>query len=108
MVSALAWPVTFLSAPWLHVEVTHDSNLYTRHRCFFVMQSALAWVGTFLSLLLIGGMQQWMNMHWSIPLLLSAFGPSCALVFGLPTLLSSQLTNSIGIQTDMSKLSIFA
>lgn len=51
---------------------------------------------------------QWMNMHWSIPLLLSAFGPSCALVFGLPTLLSSQLTNSIGIQTDMSKLSIFA
>ncbi len=60
------------------------------------MQAVLAWVGSFLSLLLIGGMQQWINQHWSIPLLLATFGPAAALVFGLPSLSASQPLNCFG------------
>lgn len=61
-----------------------------------VLQTVLAWFGSFLSLLLIGGMQQWINQRWSLPLLLSTFGPSCALIFGLPTLPASQPMNCFG------------
>lgn len=60
------------------------------------MQALLAWVGSFLSLLLIGGMQQWINQRWSIPLLLATFGPAAALVFGLPSLPASQPLNCFG------------
>lgn len=59
-------------------------------------RALLAWVGSFLSLLLIGGMQQWINQHWSIPLLLATFGPAAALVFGLPSLPASQPLNCFG------------
>lgn len=61
-----------------------------------IYRTMLAWLGSFLALLLIGGMHQWINTQWSIPLLLSTFGPACALVFGLPTLPSSQPINCIG------------
>lgn len=60
------------------------------------VQALLAWIGSFLSLLLIGGMQQWINQHWSIPLLLATFGPAAALVFGLPSLPASQPLNCFG------------
>lgn len=61
-----------------------------------LLQVLLAWVGSFLSLLFIGGMQQWINQHWSIPLLLATFGPATALVFGLPSLPASQPVNCLG------------
>ncbi|DBA76744.1 TPA: hypothetical protein ACH3X2_008774 [Trebouxia sp. C0005] len=41
-------------------------------------------------------MQQWINQHWSIPLLLATFGPAAALVFGLPSLPASQPLNCFG------------
>ena len=61
-----------------------------------LLQALLAWVGSFLSLLLIGGMQQWINQYWSLPLLLATFGPAAALVFGLPSLPASQPLNCFG------------
>ncbi|KAL0045536.1 hypothetical protein WJX82_009516 [Trebouxia sp. C0006] len=61
-----------------------------------IYRTVLAWLGSFLSLLLIGGMHQWINTQWSLPLLLSTFGPACALVFGLPTLPASQPMNCMG------------
>lgn len=61
-----------------------------------IYRTVLAWLGSFLSLLLIGGMHQWINTQWSLPLLLSTFGPACALVFGLPTLPASQPLNCMG------------
>ena len=72
------------------------------------MQALLAWVGSFLSLLLIGGMQQWINEHWSIPLLLATFGPAAALVFGLPSLPASQPKNCLGTSTHLTAFMSFA
>ena len=60
------------------------------------LQTLLAWIGAYISLLLISGMQHWFGLPYSIPMLLSTFGPTCALVFGLPTLPASQPLNGIG------------
>lgn len=35
-------------------------------------------------------------LAYSVPMLLATFGPTCALVFGMPTLPSSQPLNGIG------------
>lgn len=60
------------------------------------LQTLLAWIGAYISLLMISGMQHWFGLPYSIPMLLSTFGPTCALVFGLPTLPASQPLNGIG------------
>ena len=62
----------------------------------FDLQTLLAWVGSYISLLLINGLQHWFGLPYSVPMLLATFGPTCALVFGMPTLPSSQPLNGIG------------
>lgn len=75
---------------------TSLSKLRVLNQKFCVVKGILAGVGSFLSLLLIGGMQQWINYHYSLPMLLATFGPGAALIFGLPDLPASQPLNCFG------------
>lgn len=58
-------------------------------------KSLLAFIGSYISLVLISQLHQRINTSLSLPLLLSTFGPSCALVFGFPTLPTSQPLNGL-------------
>ena len=88
--------ISYISKTCVHVSWHGRSLVGALQISAAGMQALLAWVGSFLSLLLIGGMQQWINQHWSIPLLLATFGPAAALVFGLPSLPASQPLNCFG------------
>jgi len=60
------------------------------------LQAALAWLGCFLSVLLVGGIFGWVDQQWSLPLMLASFGPTAALLYGSPKLPAAQPWNAMG------------
>ncbi|DBA91079.1 hypothetical protein WJX77_007062 [Trebouxia sp. C0004] len=70
-----------------HVKHPARSKLY---------KAALAWLGCFLSILLVGGIFGWVDQQWSLPLMLASFGPTAALLYGSPKLPAAQPWNAMG------------
>jgi len=60
------------------------------------LQAALAWLGCFLSILLVGGIFGWVDQQWSLPLMLASFGPTAALLYGSPKMPAAQPWNAMG------------
>ena len=78
-------------------------RVHTSGCCLF-LQAALAWVGCFLSILLVGGVFGAIDKHWSLPLMLASFGPTAALLYGSPTLPAAQPWNAMGGLSAMQTL----
>ena len=75
----------------------------------YSLQAALAWLGCFLSILLVGGIFGWVDQQWSLPLMLASFGPTAALLYGSPKLPAAQPWNAMGgASTVMLHKSLYA
>ncbi|KAL3131296.1 hypothetical protein ABBQ38_000588 [Trebouxia sp. C0009 RCD-2024] len=61
-----------------------------------VYKAALAWLGCFLSILLVGAVFGAITRHFSVPLMLASFGPTAALLYGSPALPTAQPWNAMG------------
>ncbi len=70
-------------------------NLY-RYLRHYTLQAALAWLGCFLSILLVGGIFGWVDQQWSLPLMLASFGPTAALLYGSPKMPAAQPWKAMG------------
>ncbi|KAK9839416.1 hypothetical protein WJX81_000814 [Elliptochloris bilobata] len=57
-----------------------------------------SWLGAFLGILLVGGLNQWLASNYNLPLLIASFGASAVLIFGAVDSKLAQPRNFIGGQ----------